>query len=69
MLQRREDESVTAFTMRRISYDLVCAELEDLAQIFDDIADQPWTGSQVADYLRDRAANHPTFSNGDGDSR
>ena len=65
MLQRREDESVTAFTMRRLSHEMVCAELEDLAQIFDDIGDQPWTGSQVADYLRDRAANHPTFSNGE----
>lgn len=62
MLQRREDESVTAFTMRRLTCEIVCTELEELARDFDADPEQRWTGSQIADYLRDRANNHPEFS-------
>lgn len=65
MMQRREDESVTAFTMRRLTYDIVCAELEELAQDFDAEDDTRWTGSEIADFLRRRAADHPSFSNGE----
>lgn len=65
MMQRREDESVTAFTMRRLTCDIVCTELEELARDFEADPDQRWTGSQIGDYLRDRAANHPSFTNGE----
>lgn len=65
MLQRREDESVTAFTMRRLSCDIVCAELEDLAQTFDSDPECRWTGSEIADFLRSRADDHPSFANGE----
>lgn len=65
MMQRREDESITAFTMRRLTCEIVCTELEELAQEFDADPDCRWTGSEIADHLRRRAKDHPTFSNGE----
>lgn len=65
MLQRREDESVTAFAMRRLTCEIICTELEELARGFDADPDLQWTGSEIGDYLRDRANSHPLFSNGE----
>ena len=65
MMQRREDESVTAFTMRRLTHDIVCAELEELAQNFEANPDERWTGSELGDFLRGRMLEHPAFSNGE----
>lgn len=65
MMQRREDESVTAFTMRRLACEIVCTELGDLAQEFEADPECRWTGSEIGDFLRRRAEDHPTFSNGE----
>jgi hypothetical protein len=47
-----------------IKVEIIQAELEELARDFDADPDQRWTGSEVADYLRDRAKNHPALTNG-----
>lgn len=65
MMQRRENESITAFTMRKLTCEIVCTELEELARDFDGDPNCRWTGSEVADFLRRRAEDHPSFSNGD----
>ncbi len=62
MMQRREDESVTAFTMRRLTADIVYTELEELANNFEGAGPEaPWTGQEIADHIRDRIKNHPAF--------
>lgn len=62
MMQRREDESITAFTMRRLTCEIVCTELKELAREFDANPDDPWTGSMLGDFFRERAKNHPLFN-------
>lgn len=63
MMQRREDESITAFTMRLLTCEIVCSELQDLAQMFDSDPECRWTGSEIGDFLRRRIDEHPTFAN------
>ena len=59
MIQRREDESVTAFTMRRLTVDIICTELEELANNFEGAGpDAPWTGQEIADHIRERIKNY-----------
>lgn len=65
-MQRRENESITAFTMRRLTCEIVCAELQELAREFDGDPTYRWTGSEVADYLRGRAEAHPDFTDAEG---
>lgn len=62
MMQRRENESVTEFTIRMMAHEIIVRELEELARDFEADPDQPWSGTQIGDYLRDRANNHPTFN-------
>ena len=61
MMIRREDETVTQFTLRRLSYEIISTELQDLAREFDAMNHEHWTSSEVADYLLRRAENHPAF--------
>lgn len=65
MMQRREDESITAFTMRRLTCEIVCTELEELAQQFESDPECRWTGSEIGDFLRRRSQDHPAFTNGE----
>lgn len=61
MIQRREDESVTAFTVRRMTAEIITNELEDLANCFEGAADThaTWTALEIADTIRERLKNHP----------
>ena len=63
MMQRRDNETITAFTMRLLTREIVCTELEDLAQMFDSDPECRWTGSELGDFFRRRIDDHPTFSN------
>jgi hypothetical protein len=62
MFQRREDETITQFTLRRLTHEIISTELEDLAQMFEDSIHENWGRQEIADYLRQRSGNHPTFS-------
>lgn len=62
MMRRQENESITAFTMRKLTCEIVCTELEELARDFDTDPECRWTGSEIADFLRRRATDHPAFS-------
>ena len=62
-MEKRKNETLTAFTMRRLVAEIISQELEELASNFEEAGlDAPWRGQEVADLIRDRIKNHPALS-------